>query len=163
MSLFLLATNPHLYPGHGLLSLGSPNGYVDTGVEMPVGGHVYLEEQVVHEAAILFGYLSPAEADTLRARTATLEERLADTEERLAALQNIERAVAALAPAPVAEVSDHEPEENEEWVAPDPDVPLGDLSRRDLCRLAKQLGILRPHFMPNEQLIAYIESERVPA
>lgn len=81
----MLVERPVLYPGAGLRGLSSQRGFVDTGCDMPVGGRVYLEEQTVHEAALLFGYLSPVDAAKLR-------EQLADARRELeAACVELER------------------------------------------------------------------------
>lgn len=70
---FQLVERPAIYPGVSLLQLLSPRGFVDTGVDMPVGGRVYLEENVVQEAGVLFGMITRKEAETLRDEIASLK------------------------------------------------------------------------------------------
>lgn len=70
---FQLVPRPAIYPGVELLQLLSPRGFVDTGVDMPAGGRVYLSEVVVNECARLFGYVTEKEAQALRDKIASLE------------------------------------------------------------------------------------------
>lgn len=90
---FAIVPRPALYPGTELLQLLSPRGFVDTGVDMPAGGRVYLAEQTVHEAARLFGYVSPKEAGVLTGENADLREELADLHRRLSDLDPIVKAI----------------------------------------------------------------------
>ena len=54
--MFLLADRPYLFPGRCLL--GETRGpCVDTGVEMELGGHVYLNRVEAWEAGRLFGFV----------------------------------------------------------------------------------------------------------
>lgn len=71
---FQLVHEMRFHPQTEIMQLLSPRGFVDTGVEMPIGGRVYLSENVVNEAARLFGYITSKEADKLRDRIAELEE-----------------------------------------------------------------------------------------
>lgn len=94
--MFQLVAQPVVYPGTELMGLASPRGFVDTGAEMLVGGRVYLSEIVVGEAARLFGYVSPKDADGaaeeiegLRARVVELEGELAELEPVKTALERM--------------------------------------------------------------------------
>lgn len=93
---FRLVERPALYPGVSLFQLLSPRGFVDTGVEMPVGGRVYLEEVAVNEAAVLFGYTDPETTEKLRGvilsqgnELAALRAKLSDLDPVLKALKNL--------------------------------------------------------------------------
>lgn len=91
--MFHLVAQPHLYPGTELMGLQSPGGFVDTGVEMTVGGRVYLSEIVVAEAARLFGFVSKADAAQQADQLQAARERIIELEGELAELGPVKSAI----------------------------------------------------------------------
>lgn len=89
--MFHLVDAPTQFPGRELMGLNSPEGVVDTGVDF--NGWVYLGRQTVHEAATLFGYLSPEDAAVLRERLHGYEVEISAISKRLADLDPIVKAI----------------------------------------------------------------------
>lgn len=80
--MFLLADRPSFFPHTTLLgSSGGP--VVDTRIDMPVGGRVYIDEIEANEIARHFGFLNPAAAARLQARVGELERELAAAKTKL--------------------------------------------------------------------------------
>lgn len=82
--MFQVVDQPHFYPSTTLLgNAGGP--VVDTGIDMPVGGRVYVDQVEASEIARHFGFETPESARRRDARILELEEQLA------AALARVER------------------------------------------------------------------------
>lgn len=102
---FLLADRPAMFPGRCLL--GDTRGpCVDTGVEMELGGHVYLNRNEAWEVGRHFGFVEGethagvvAERDGLRAKLDQERARSAELTKSLAALR---RTIALVTPDPIA-------------------------------------------------------------
>lgn len=107
---FVLVPQPYLHPGVELLMLQSPRGFVDTGVEMPIGGRVYLSENTVHEAGRLFGMVTRHEAakltDEIASLKATVESLGRHLKERDPLFQALKRAMEDDSPVTVEQVLD---------------------------------------------------------
>lgn len=84
--MFQLVDQPHLFPGRSLL--GNTGPCVDTAVEIPVGGRVYVDRVEAGEIARLFGFLTPEAASQLKAQLAAAEGRAGEAERRLAAVRD---------------------------------------------------------------------------
>lgn len=81
--MFLLTDRPHIFPGRTLL--GDTRGpVVDTGVEMDLGGRVYLNRQEAWEVARLFGFVEAETHEAAVARAALAEVELAEARDALA-------------------------------------------------------------------------------
>lgn len=61
------------HPQTELFQLLSPQGFVDTGVEMPIGGRVYLSRTTSYEVGRLWGMITRDEADAKDLEIATLK------------------------------------------------------------------------------------------
>lgn len=84
----LLADRPHLFPGHTLT--GETTGpVVDTGIELPVGGRVYLARHEVASAANLLGYATPAQVDALKAEAHAADLRAQQAEQRMSQMRRV--------------------------------------------------------------------------
>lgn len=70
----LIVPTMNFFPEVELFQLLSPRGYLDTGVEMPAGGRVYLAEVTSVEIGRAWGGISKKEADAKDAKIAELED-----------------------------------------------------------------------------------------
>lgn len=88
-----LVERPTLFPSVGLRGLTSPRGFVDTGIDMAVGGRIYLEEHTANDAVVLFGGLPKADVEKLHERLAAQHQLISDQQAELARLRPIANAV----------------------------------------------------------------------
>jgi hypothetical protein len=106
--MFLLADRPHLFPGRCLLG-DSRGPCIDTGVEMELGGHVYLNRTEACEVGRLFGLVEAdahevvvRERDLALDSVVVLEAELAEARSVIEALRCTIRLVEPPDPEPVA-------------------------------------------------------------
>lgn len=89
--MFMLTERPVMYPMTTLLG-NAAGPVVDTGIDMLVGGRVYIDRVEAGEIARHFGFETPEAAKRRDERIAELEQRVADANERL---ENVRGMVAA--------------------------------------------------------------------
>jgi hypothetical protein len=86
--MFLLTEQPALFPATTLLgNTGGP--VVDTGIDLPAGGRVYIDRVEAGEICQHFGFESPEAARRRTERIAALEEQVAGYEQRLQQLREL--------------------------------------------------------------------------
>jgi hypothetical protein len=107
-----LVESCHLEPYRSLWDIASPQGFIDTGIDVGVVtgyGRIYIAETELREAANLYGYDSPETATEKDKRIAELERRVVELETDLADAQPVLSALARAATKFGGDVDDDAP------------------------------------------------------